>query len=99
MQLLSCDNEAIGLNIRETVKELVSYELSPPVYPYLFQCMTAESMKVVGRERQPLVNDNNTALFDQLVSIVQHILETKVEGALEHLVHVKMDDIVLNCTT
>ena len=99
MQLLSCDNEAIGLNIRETVKELVSYELSPPVYPYLFQCMTAESMKVVGKERQPMINDSNTALFDQLVSIVQHILETKVEGALEHLVHVKMDDIVLNCTT
>lgn len=96
MQLLSCDNEAVGVNIRETVKELVSYELSPPVYPYLFQCMTAESMKVVGMERQPVINDSNTALFDQLVSIVQRVLETKIEGALEHLVHVKMDDIVLN---
>ena len=96
MQLLSCDNDAVGVNIRETVKELVSYELSPPVYPYLFQCMTAESVNVVGQERQPLINDSNTALFDQLVSIVQRILETKVEGALEHLVHVKMDDIVVN---
>ncbi len=40
--------------------------------------------------------EKNTALIDQLVSIVQHVLETKVEGALEHLVHIKMDDVVLN---
>ena len=43
-----------------------------------------------------LKGESNTALIDQLVSIVQHVLETKVEGALEHLVHVKIDDIVLN---
>lgn len=46
MQLLRCDSEAIGVQIRETVKELVSYELSPLVYPYLFQCMMEDSMKV-----------------------------------------------------
>ncbi len=46
MVLLRCDNEAVGVNIRETVKELVSYELSPPVYPYLFLCMMAETRKV-----------------------------------------------------
>ncbi len=48
MQLLRCDNEAVGVQIRETVKELVSYELSPPVYSYLFQCLTDESSKVWG---------------------------------------------------
>ena len=48
MQLLRCDNEAVGVQLRETVKELVSYELSPPVYSYLFHCMTDESSKVSG---------------------------------------------------
>ena len=96
MCLLSCHNETVGLNVRETVKELVSYELSPPVYPYLFHCMTIESMKAFGVNGKLLISESNTALFDQLVSIVQHIVETKVEGALEHLVHVKMDDVVLN---
>lgn len=95
MQLLSCENEAIGVQIRETVKELVSYELSPPVYPYLFQCMVTELLKVYGAERQLVLHDSHTTLIDQLVSIVLHILETKVEGALEHLVHVKMDDVVI----
>ena len=46
MQLLRCDNEAVGVQLRETVKEMVSYELSPPVYSYLFQCMTDETLKV-----------------------------------------------------
>lgn len=46
IQLLRCDNEAVGVQLRETVKELVSYELSPPVYSYLFECMTDESSKV-----------------------------------------------------
>lgn len=45
---------------------------------------------------QVQIKDSNTALIDQLVSIVQHILENKAEGASEHLVHVKMDDLVLN---
>ena len=55
MHLLRCNNEALGVQIRETVKELISYELSPPVYPYLFQCMMSESSKVRGkgwRERE-----------------------------------------------
>ena len=46
MQLLRCDNEAVGVQLRETVKEMVSYELSPPVYSYLFQCMNDETSKV-----------------------------------------------------
>ena len=48
MHLLRCDNEAVGVQIRETVKELISYELSPAVYPYLFECMLTESGKVCG---------------------------------------------------
>lgn len=96
MQLLSCDNEVTGVNIRETVKELVSYELSPSVFPCLFQCINMEFLKVFNVEGVPLVTDKNTALVEQLISIVQHILETKMERALEHLSHIKMDEIVLS---
>ncbi len=42
------------------------------------------------------MQENNTALIEQLVSIVTHVVDTRTEGALEHLGHVKMDDIVLN---
>ena len=53
-------------------------------------------MQAFAPDGSVLISESNTALIDQLVSIVQHVLETKVEGALEHLVHVKIDDIVLN---
>ena len=96
MQLLSCDNEMTGVNIRETVKELVSYELSPTVFPCLFQCISMEFLKVFNVEGIPQITDKNTALIEQLISIVQHILETKMERALEHLSHIKMDEIVLS---
>jgi len=52
MQLLRCDNEVVGVQLRETVKGLVSHELSPPVYSYLFQCLTNESAKVSTQEQQ-----------------------------------------------
>ena len=93
--LLSCHNEAIGVNIHETVKELVSSELSPPVYPYLFQCMVVETSGIFS-EGRPVTQERHTALIDQLVSIVHHILESRTEDALEHLAHVKMDDLIMN---
>ena len=96
--LLSCHNEAIGINIRETVKELVSFELSPPVYPYLFQCIVVETSGIFNEGRL-VIQERHTALIDQLVSIVHHILESRTEDALEHLVHVKMDDVIMNFIT
>ena len=96
--LLSCHNEAIGVNIRETVKELVSFELSPPVYPYLFQCIVVETSGIFSDGRL-VIQERHTALIDQLVSIVHHILESRTEDALEHLMHVKMDDVIVNFIT
>ena len=96
--LLSCHNESIGVNIRETVKELVSFELSPPVYPYLFQCIVAETSAIFSDGRL-VIQERYTSLIDQLVSVVQHILDTRTEDALEHLVHVKMDDVTINLIT
>lgn len=94
ISLLSNDNEAIGMNIRETVKELASYELSPQVYPYFFRSMSVEFAQIFSLEG-PHIQESHTALIEQLLSVVQHILENKVEGALEHLVHVKMDEVVI----
>ena len=44
MHHLRCDNEALMVQIRETVKELISYELiSPVIYP---EGMMTESEKI-----------------------------------------------------
>ena len=98
MLLLSCSNETIGVNIRETVREVISFELSPPVYPYLFQCIVAETSEIFSDGRVA-IQERHTSLIDQLVSVVHYILETRTEDALEHLVHVKMDDVIVNFIT
>ncbi len=46
-----------------------------------------------------MLNESNTAMVDQLVSIVQHVVDNNAEGAegpLQNLMHVNMDDTVLN---
>ena len=94
--LLCCDNDTVGVQIRETVKELVSYELSPMVYSYLFQCLQEELAKIYQRDRQQHDSSElNTVFVDQVVSILQRIMESKTEGALENLVHVKVDQTLL----
>ena len=52
--------------------------------------------QVLTPDGQVILSDSNTAMVDQLVSIVQHVVDTSTEGALEHLVHVQMDEIVFN---
>ena len=94
--LLCCDNDTVGVQIRETVKELVSYELSPVVYSYLFQCLQEELAKIYQHDRQQHDSSELSTVFvDQVVSILQRIMESKTEGALENLVHVKVDQTLL----
>lgn len=93
--LLSCDNESVGVNVRETVKEFISGELSPIIYPYLFHALQEELDRIVDHAQRLDVTDSNTVLVDQVVSIVQRIMDGKSEGGLENLSHVKMDQVLL----
>ena len=94
--LLSCENETVGANIRETITELVSGELSPVVYPYLFHCVQEELGRIYQTNQHHLdVTESNTVFVDQVVSILQRIMEGKTEGAFENLGHVKVDQLLL----
>lgn len=96
ISLLSCDNEAIGINIRESTKELISRDLGPLVYPCLFQFLQQEMGKIVQPDMQlPDVCDTNTVFVDQVVSITQRILDGKNDTSLRSLLHVKLDKLIL----
>ena len=94
IHLLSCDNEAVGVNIRETVKEFVSGELSPVIYPYLFHALQEELERIVDTLHLD-VTETNTVFVDQVVSIIQRIMDSKTEGGFDNLVHVKVDQVLL----
>ena len=90
--LLSCDNEEIGVNIREGTKEMISRELSSMVLPCLFRCLQRELGKIVHPDSHlPDIGESNTVLVDQVVSITQRILD----GSLGSLVHVNIDELIL----
>ena len=94
--LLSCENESVGIKVRQTVTELVSGELSPAVYPYLFHCLQEEMGKIYQPDNIHLaLTESNTVFVDQVESILQRIMEGKTEGAFENLGHVKVDQLLL----
>ena len=66
INLLSCENEFVGVNIREGVKELVSGELSPVVYPYLFQGLQEELGRIYKPDHNIDVVESNTVFVDQV---------------------------------
>jgi neurofibromin 1 len=92
--LLSCDNESVGVNIRETVKEYVSGELSPIIYPYLFQGLQEELDRITTDEQLD-ITEGNTLFVNQVTSIVQRIVDSKSDGpGLDNLGHVKVDQVL-----
>lgn len=94
--LLSCENESVGIKVRQTVTELVSGELSPQVYPYLFHCLQEEMGKIYQADNIHLaLTESNTVFVDQVESILQRIMEGKTEGAFENLGQVKVDQLLL----
>ncbi len=94
--LLSCENESVGIKVRQTVTELVSSELSPAVYPYLFHSLQEEMGKIYQADNIHLaLTESNTVFVDQVESILQRIMEGKTEGAFENLGHVKVDQLLL----
>ena len=94
--LLSCENEVVGIKVRQTVTELVSSELSPLVYPYLFHCLQEEMGKIYQSDNVHFaLTECNTVFVDQVESILQRIMEGKTEGAFENLGHVKVDQLLL----
>lgn len=97
ISLLSCDNEATGMNVREGAKKMIYEDLSSMVYPSLFQCLQQELGKIVRPDSQfPDIGDTNTVFVDQVVSISQRVLDGRSEGGLGRLVHVKLDELLLS---
>ena len=63
------------------------------MYMLLTVCVRVQ---VLAPDGPIVLSESSTAMVDQLVSVVQRVVETNTEGALEHMVHVRMDEIVLS---
>ena len=96
LRLLVCPNEKFGAQIQKNVKELVAYEMSPALYPLLFDEIKTIVEKFFDGQGQVIVNDTNTQFIEHIIFIMKNVLEAKTEGRTpENLGHTSIEQMML----
>ncbi|XP_063853822.1 neurofibromin-like isoform X3 [Scylla paramamosain] len=85
LKLLVCHNEKFGTQIQKHVKELVGHEMSPLLYPILFDQTKVIVDKFFDQQGQVIVSDVNTQFIEHIIFIMKNVLENKTEHPSEHL--------------
>ncbi|XP_046387119.1 neurofibromin isoform X3 [Ischnura elegans] len=85
LRLLVCNNEKFGAQIQKHVKELVGHEMSPALYPILFDQIKAIVEKFFDQQGQVIVSDINTQFIEHIIFIMKNVLDTKTDHPSEHL--------------
>ena len=75
LKLLVCPNEKFGAQIQKHVKELVGHEMSPALYPILFDQIKIIVEKFFDQSGQVVVNDTNTQFIEHTIFIMKNVLE------------------------
>ena len=97
LRLLVCPNEKFGAQIQKNVKELVAYEMSPALYPILFDQIKIIVEKFFDSQSQVIVNDTNTQFIEHIIFIMKNVLDAKPEGSHppENLGHSSIEQMML----
>ncbi|PNF22779.1 hypothetical protein B7P43_G02508, partial [Cryptotermes secundus] len=85
LRLLVCNNEKFGAQIQKHVKELVGHEMSPALYPILFDQIKAIVEKFFDQQGQVIVSDINTQFIEHTIFIMKNVLDSKTDQPSEHL--------------
>ena len=80
LRLLVCPNEKFGTSIQKHVKELVGHDMSPLLYPILFDEIKRIVEKFFDQNGQVIVNDTNTQFIDHIIFIMKNVLDSKPEN-------------------
>ncbi|KAG1714683.1 Neurofibromin [Nymphon striatum] len=85
IRLLFCHNEKSGTQIQKHVKELVGHEMSPALYPILFDQIKAIVEKFFEGQGQVAVTESNTQFIEHIIFIMKNVLDNKSDHPGEHL--------------
>lgn len=85
LKFLVCQNEKFGTQIQKHVKELVAHEVSPTLYPILFDQIKIIVEKFFDPQGQVLLTETNTQFIIHIIFVMKSVLENKVEHTTEHL--------------
>ncbi|GBP88686.1 Neurofibromin [Eumeta japonica] len=96
LRLLLCSNDRFGSQIQNHVKELVGHEMSPALYPILFDQIKAIIEKFFDQQQQVMLTDINTQFVEHTIFIMKSILDNKRSGQpAEHLSTTSIEDLML----
>ncbi|KAG7295596.1 hypothetical protein JYU34_021865 [Plutella xylostella] len=96
LRLLLCSNERFGAQIQSHVKELVGNEMSPALYPILFDQIKAIVDKFFDQQQQVMLTDINTQFVEHTIFIMKSILDNKRSGQpSEHLSTTSIEGLML----
>lgn len=85
LRLLSCNNEKFGTSIQKHVKELIAHELSPALYPILFDQIKSIVEKFFDQQGPVILQDLNTQFIEHTIFIMRHVLDSKTDQHSEYL--------------
>ncbi|KAK7086666.1 Neurofibromin 1 [Halocaridina rubra] len=85
LKLLVCNNEKYGTQIQKHVKELVGHEMSPLLYPILFDQTKVIVDKFFDQQGQVIVSELNTQFIEHIIFIMKNVLENKTDHPSENL--------------
>lgn len=94
LRLLICNNEKLGTQIQKHVKELVGHEMSPALYPILFD----QIKNVVEKFFDPrgvVISDSNTQFIEHSIFIMKNILDSKTDQPSEYLGMTSIEGVML----
>ncbi|XP_043860258.1 neurofibromin isoform X3 [Dromiciops gliroides] len=96
LSLMVCNHEKVGLQIRSNVKDLLGLELSPALYPMLFNKLKNTISKFFDPQGQVLLTDTNTQFVEQTIAIMKNLLDNHAEGSSEHMGQASIETMMLN---
>ena len=95
LKLLVCSNERFGPQIQKHVKELVGHEMSPLLYPSLFDQIKLIVDKFFDQQTQVIVTELNTMFIDHIIFIMKNVLENKTDQPAENLGVTSIEPLML----
>uniref|UniRef100_H3BYU9 Neurofibromin n=1 Tax=Tetraodon nigroviridis TaxID=99883 RepID=H3BYU9_TETNG len=96
LSLLVCGHDRVGLHIRTNVKDLLGLELSPALYPMLFNKLRNSIGRFFDTQGPVPINDTNTQFVEQTIAIMKNLLDNHAEGSSEHLGQASIETMMLN---
>ncbi|XP_020288690.1 neurofibromin isoform X3 [Pseudomyrmex gracilis] len=95
LRLLNCNNEKFGSQIQKYVKETVGHEMSPALYPILFDQIRNIIEKFFDSRGQVIISDLNTQFIEHTIFIMHNILDPKTDQPSEYLGKTSIEAMML----